>query len=205
MPRWAQAVNIFVLFALGLCICISQVVKFYVSKLWSSEAKEKVKMASGGMVLIKYLLFFFNFIFWVSIFLFTWPLLDTNECCTFLEAVKLMHNTAYAWRLCKSRLRAYRGIESGSESVYMYLADKFNVFSQTNFAPLRTKPISISSKHVRNIWKPHQSISEELRVYWSWSKMCHRLSKPRWRTNFEWNRIYLSAYFSRFSRLSEFV
>ena len=186
--------NIFVLFKLGLCICISQVVKFYVSKLWSSEAKEKVKMASGGMVLIKYLLFFFNFIFWVSIFLVTWPLLQTNECCTFLEAVKLMHNTPYAWRLCKSRLRAYRGIESGSESVYMYLADKFNVFSQTNFAPLRTKPISMSSKHVQNIWKPHQSISEELRVYWSWSKMCHRLSKLRWRTNFEWNRIYLSVF-----------
>lgn len=36
----------------------------------------------------------------------------------------------------ESRYRAYRGIESGSESVYMYLADKFNVFSQTNFAPL---------------------------------------------------------------------
>ena len=92
--------NIFVLFERGLCICISQVVKFYVSKLWSSEAKEKVKMASGGMVLIKYLLFFFNFIFWVSIFLFTWPLLETNECCTFLEAVKLMHNTPYTSRGC---------------------------------------------------------------------------------------------------------
>lgn len=43
-----------------------KIMRIYVSILWSSEAKEKVKMASGGMVLIKYLLFFFNFIFWLS-------------------------------------------------------------------------------------------------------------------------------------------
>lgn len=73
MPKWAQAVITIIRTYLRylLCICISQVVKFYVSIFWSSEAKEKVKMASGGMVLIKYLLFFFNFIFWVSIFLVT--------------------------------------------------------------------------------------------------------------------------------------
>lgn len=37
-------------------------------------------------------------------------------------------------------------------------------FHKRNFAPLRTEPISMSSKHVQNIWKSHQSFSSILVV-----------------------------------------
>lgn len=47
------------------------------SILLLSKASKKLKMASGGMVLIKYLLFFFNFIFWVSMIFLSWPVVLT--------------------------------------------------------------------------------------------------------------------------------
>ena len=48
-----------------LLICISQLA--WVEICWYYGTGYCDKMASGGMVLIKYLLFFFNFIFWVSV------------------------------------------------------------------------------------------------------------------------------------------
>ena len=67
-----------------------------------SVAEKKDKMASGGMVLIKYLLFFFNFIFWVSIIRVSWrnPLYQPSWKwrCTFLDLPCMAHKfSLWSW------------------------------------------------------------------------------------------------------------